>query len=207
MRSEGRYALLAGIAAIAIAVGMVAARPAQGAEAGATLRVLPTSTTPGQPVTALGEGFCGTCGPVEIAITGQVVATTDVQGDGSFSVQFAAPSMADMYQVVATQRRASALGVTSSLLVLIADTPPSGSPPAPPATVDTDAPPGGPPTTQDTVPDTTTTTRVLDEAGRHSERDDRDTDGAGWAVALAIAAVVLGGTTIAVVVRRRRSRR
>ena len=179
-----------------------------------TLRVVPTPTTQGSPISVFGAGFCGapSCSPVRLLIDGREVATVAAQPDGSVRFDLLAPSPPNQHVVVAEQGGAVGSSATAGLLVVPSDTapPPSSSssgPTGPPST-----PRSTPPlTTNDGGPSSTaprpTSTRGADgtSAGAaRSDRDRADESTAGWYwVAILVGLAVLAAALVAGRRRRR----
>jgi hypothetical protein len=105
----------------------------------------------GSNVSAVGAEFCTSCGPVTITAGGQVLATVDVAGDGSFNASIHLLLVPGQYVVSADQAGPSGTHATTGLNVLPADlaSPAQQAPTAPPAATPTPttAPASAPPVT------------------------------------------------------------
>lgn len=163
------------VAWIVLASTVLLATPA-GADP--SVRVVPTPTTQGSPVSIFGSGFCGapSCPPVRLLIDGREVATASAQPDGSVRFDVLAPSPPNQYVVVAEQSGAVPSSATAGLLVLPADTAPpsSGTPPATKSTTRTTTAGRQPPTSTATRPPST---RVADGNSSSSARSSRNRAG------------------------------
>lgn len=194
------------VAWIVLASTVLLAAPA-GADP--SVRVVPTPTTPGSPVSIFGSGFCGSpsCPPVRLLIDGREVATASAQPDGSVRFDVLAPSPPNQHVVVAEQSGSVASSATTGLLVVPSDTavpPSSGTPPATKSTTRTTTAGRQPPPSTATRP---TSTRVADGASAGSARSSRDRAGesnpAGAWIAILIGLAVLAVLAAGFVAARR----
>lgn len=114
---------------LAVVLGALAIAPAASAQyqpGTPGLVLTPSTTTPGQPVTAIGFG-CPKGATVVISIDGETVGTTRARTDerGSFETTFPAPATPGTYTVTAT----CGSTIVSSTLTVVA------TPTTPPTTV------------------------------------------------------------------------
>lgn len=185
-----------------------------------TLRVIPTPTTQGSPVSVFGAGFCGSpsCPPVRLLVDGREVATEAAQPDGSVRFDVLAPSPPNQHVVVAEQAGAVVSSATAGLLVVPSDTapPPSGSrptgPPSTPRSTPRTTNDGRPTSTASSSPSTASgpsSTPGADgtaaAAGRSARDRANESDAAWYWLAILVGLAVVAALLVAA--RRRRCRR
>lgn len=177
-----------------------------------TLRVVPTPTTQGSPISVFGAGFCGapSCSPVRLLIDGREVATVAAQPDGSVRFDLLAPSPPNQHVVVAEQGGAVGSSATAGLLVVPSDTapPPSSSGPTGPPSTPRSTPPlttnDGRPTSTASRPISTRGADGTSAGAARSARDRADESTAAWYwVAILVGLAALAAALVAGRRRRR----